>query len=164
MRFSYELKFPPPDFSETHVKTNNCTLLPSNNHFKPFWTAVGRKLFFKCGTISTVKHSSAHTARFGLVRCVDSSSFIRYRFHCCRSPGTSPRAPITRARRISRGLRNSSYVISHISAGNLAIEVRAGFIDAEWTTKHTCFDGILIERVAHLYEALTGFHWDNPCI
>ncbi len=31
-------------------------LLGSNIYFEPFWTAIGRKLFFECGTISTVKH------------------------------------------------------------------------------------------------------------
>ncbi len=72
-------------------------------------------------------------------------------------------APIVQARRISRSLRNSFYVISRISSSNLATEVRAGSIDAEWTTEHTCFDRIPIERIARQNEALTGFHWDNPC-
>ncbi len=61
-------------------------------------------------------------------------------------------------------MRNSFYVISRILTSNLATEVRVGPIDAEWTTEHTCFDGIPIERTARLYEALTGFHWDNPCM
>ncbi len=47
--------------------------------------------------------------------------------------------------------------MSRITTSNLATEVRVGSIDAEWTTEHTCFDGIPIERIACLYEALTGF-------
>ncbi len=89
--------------------------------------------------------------------------FHSYRFRHCRSPGTSCRVPITWACRISRGLGNSFYAISCISAGNLAIEVHLGSVDTEWTTKHTCFDGILIERIARLYKALNGFYWDNSC-
>ncbi len=61
-------------------------------------------------------------------------------------------------------LKHPSYVTSRNSAGNLTTEVRVGSIDAEWTTEHACFDGIPIECVARLYKALTGFHWDNPCI
>ncbi len=62
-----------------------------------------------------------------------------------------------------RGRRNSFYITSHISPGNLATEVCMGSIDTEWTTEHTCFDGILIECIVCLCKALTGFHWDNPC-
>ncbi len=63
-----------------------------------------------------------------------------------------------------RGLWNSFWVTSRISASNLATEVRVGSIDTEWTTEHTCFDGIPTECVVRLHEALTRFHWDNPCI
>ncbi len=55
------------------------------------------------------------------------------------------------------------YVTSRISTGNLDTEVRMDSIDAEWTTEHTCFDRIPIERIVRLYEALFGFHWDKPC-
>ncbi len=63
-----------------------------------------------------------------------------------------------------RGRRNSFCVTSCISAVNLATKVRVGSTNAEWTSEHTCFNGILIKHVACLYKALIGFHWDNPCI
>ncbi len=124
-------------------------LLRTNIHFGPFWTTIGQ-------TWNDIRPKTCSLHHTRLI-------FIWYRFRCCRSPGTSPRTPITQARWISRDLRNSFYTISRAWAGNLDTEMHAGSINAKWTTEHTCFDRILIERVARLYEALTGFYWDNPC-